>query len=209
MSTPTRQFRRLSIGQDMQEPRAQSTRTARTGRPDPSDDESDREEENESSSAESESEGGSSSDEEGDESSDGDESTSTSTVLARSGITYDLSSLDTESEAKALVGLTGQFDVLNCRTSSAGYDFQLLDRPRVHISADAPTCTCSTFQGRPGTACQHIFVSVPSPQRDKKYGGLPPANTYLCSGFSTNSMATSSPSPRPGRWLCPATVAPA
>ncbi|KAJ5180535.1 hypothetical protein N7492_003745 [Penicillium capsulatum] len=157
MSPPTRQFHRLSIGQDMQEPRAQSTRTARMGRPDPSGDDGNREEEDESSSAERESESGGDSDDEDDDSSDDDESTSASTVLARSGITYDLSSLDAESEAKALVGLTGQFDVLNCRASSAGYDFQLLDRPRVHISAEAPTCTCSTFQGRPENACQHIF----------------------------------------------------
>lgn len=207
MSPPTRQFHRLSIGQDMQEPRAQSTRTTRTRRPDPSDDdESGREGENETSSGERESEGEGSSDDEDDDSSDGDESTSASTVLARSGITYDLSSLDTESEAKALVGLTGQFDVLNCRTSSAGYDFQLLDRPKVHISAEAPTCTCSTFQGRPGTACQHIFVSVPIPLKGQ-VGRFPSANAYRCSGCSTSSMATSFPSPHPGRWLYPVTAA--
>jgi hypothetical protein len=67
--------------------------------------------------------------------------------------------LDTESEAKAMLGLTGQFEVVNCGVSSSGYDFQLLDRPRVHIGSGPPTCTCTTFQTRPGVACHHIFVS--------------------------------------------------
>lgn len=160
MSPPTKQFHRLSIGQDMQEARAQSSRTARTGRRDPSDDDESREEEDDTS-AESEGDSDDASGEDEEDSSDDDESTSSSTVLARSGITYDLSKLDTDSEAKALVGLTGKFDVLNCQASGSGYDFQLLDRPRVHISDETSTCTCSTFQAQPGTACQHIFVSGP------------------------------------------------
>lgn len=183
MSPPTRQFDRLSIGQNMPDDRAQASRTARdAGRPVPSDDgDGDEEEEEDSSAAESSSEGGegeegsegaekegensSDDDEENDsnDSNDGDdnESTSTSTVRAQSGITYDLRHLDTESEARALVGLTGQFEVVNCRTSDSGYDFQLLDRPRVHIGSDSPRCTCSTFQRRPEVACHHIFVCVP------------------------------------------------
>jgi hypothetical protein len=58
-----------------------------------------------------------------------------------------------------LLGLTGQFEVVNCGASSAGYEFQLLDRPRVHIGPDPPTCTCTTFQSQPDVACHHIFVS--------------------------------------------------
>lgn len=155
MSAPTRQFHRLSIGQDMSESRARPTRMARTaGQPDSSNNESDHDEDDRSSEEESESG-------EDEESSD-EESTGASTVRAQSGITYDLRHLDTESEARALVGLTGHFDVVNCRTSSSGYDFQLLDRPRVHIDRGAPTCTCPTFQGRPELACHHIFVSAPS-----------------------------------------------
>lgn len=96
--------------------------------------------------------------EEDDDSSEED-STRASTVRTRSGITYDLRRLDTESEAKALLGLTGQFEVVNCGVSSSGYDFQLLDRPQVHIGPGPPTCTCTTFQTRPGVACHHIFVS--------------------------------------------------
>jgi hypothetical protein len=88
-----------------------------------------------------------------------EESTGVS-VLAPSGITYDLSQLDSESEARAFVGLTGSFDVVNCRSTSAGYVFQLHDRPQVHIGSDSATCTCSGFQGHPEGACQHIFVST-------------------------------------------------
>lgn len=160
----------------MPDDRAQAPRTARNaGQQDPSDDDEDGEEED-SSSAEgsSEKDGGEEGNEEAEkesESSDGDDdddenddnedSTRTSTVRARSGITYDLRHLDTEPEARALVGLTGQFEVVNCRISDSGYDFQLLDRPRVHIGSESPTCTCSTFQARPEVACHHIFVCVP------------------------------------------------
>jgi hypothetical protein len=149
MAPPTRQLHRLSIGQDMpvsRNPRAQ-------GQPGPA--ESHRDEGDDSSSAESESEESDESEE-----SSGGESDGGSKVRAHSGITYDLSHLDTECEAQAMVGLMGEFDVVNCRASSEGFDFQLLDRPRVHIGPDSPTCTCSTFQDRPEGACQHIFVSV-------------------------------------------------
>lgn len=192
MSPPTRQFGRLSIGQNMPDDRAQVTGTARDdGRPArPDDDEDDgEEEEDDSSPAESpreENEGEEGSEEaerNSEESSQNDgsnddahnEPTSTSVVRARSGITYDLRHLDSESEARALVGLTGQFEVVNCRTSDSGYDFQLLDRPRVHIGSDSPTCTCATFQGRPEVACHHIFVRVP---------------WALCSRFQTRPVLT-------------------
>lgn len=176
MAPPTRQFHRLSIGQDMPETRARSSRTARVaGRsaaPTYRDDnsgpgnEGDNDSPVESSSEEEEDE-----DEDEDEGEDEDEneeeddsseeeSTRASTVRTRSGITYNLRHLDTESEAKALLGLTGQFEVVNCGVSSSGYDFQLLDRPRVHIGPGPPTCTCTTFQSRPGVACHHIFVST-------------------------------------------------
>ncbi|KAJ5096943.1 hypothetical protein N7456_007664 [Penicillium angulare] len=157
MSAPTRQLNRLSIGQNMPETRAQSTRTTRTGREDPSDDdESDRE--NDSSSATG-SESGSDDDDDGGSSDEEQEQESSgrSTFRARSGITYDLSSLDAESGPNALVGLKSQFDVVNCRGSDHGYDFQLLDRAHVHVGSDSTTCTCSTFKARPQVACQHIF----------------------------------------------------
>jgi hypothetical protein len=151
MSAPTRQFHRLSIGRDMAGTRAQA-RTARAAGPDPSDDDSDHDDGgNDSSLDESSSEA---------EESD-DESTSASAVLAGSGITYNLAQLDSESEARALVGLTGQFDVVNCRATRSGYEFQLSDRPQVHLGPDSYICTCPTFQGRPDVACQHIFVGSP------------------------------------------------
>jgi hypothetical protein len=157
MSAPTRQFNRLSIGRNMSETTLPA-RVARAGRPDPSDDDSDREEDD-SSSEESSSDGDEADEEE--ESSGEEESESTSaSVLAPSGITYDLSQLDSELEASAIVGLNGGFDVVNCRSTAEGYDFQLLDRPQVHIDSDSSTCSCHAFQNRPDGACQHIFVSV-------------------------------------------------
>ncbi|KAJ5938201.1 hypothetical protein N7454_004543 [Penicillium verhagenii] len=142
MTAPTRQFHRLSIGDNMPETRSQFTHT---GRPIPSDGS-----EREDSSVE-----GSETGSEEEESSD--EEPSERTILARSGITYDLRDLDHEVEASALVGLRSQFEVVNCRASDSGYDFQLLDRPQVHVGSNSTTCTCLTFQARPTAACQHIF----------------------------------------------------
>ncbi|KAJ5496583.1 hypothetical protein N7463_008570 [Penicillium fimorum] len=145
MSAPTGQFHRLSIGRNMTDTTL-PTRAARAGRPDSSDSEG--EDSSESSSGE---------EEENEESSDEQSESTSASVLALSGITYDLSQLDSESEARAFVGLTGRFDVVNCRSTPAGYDFQLLDRPQVHIGSDSSTCTCPVFQDRPDGACQHIF----------------------------------------------------
>ncbi|KAG2014770.1 hypothetical protein GB937_006489 [Aspergillus fischeri] len=88
----------------------------------------------------------------------GEESAGLSAVQANSGIVYDLARLDGDSEARALVGLTSHFDVVGCCSISGGYDFQLSERPRVHIGSDAYTCTCLTFSGHPEVACQHIFL---------------------------------------------------
>ncbi|KAJ5663950.1 hypothetical protein N7507_004681 [Penicillium longicatenatum] len=141
MSAPTRQFHRLSISHDMPETRP----TTRTGRPDPSD-----ESEREDSSVEE-------SEVESEEGESNDDEASGKTILARSGITYDMKNLDDETGANASVGLRSQYEVVNCRASDSGYDFQLLDRPQVHVGPDSTTCTCSTFQSRPQAACQHIF----------------------------------------------------
>ncbi|CAG8067837.1 unnamed protein product [Penicillium olsonii] len=138
MTAPTSQFHRLSIGPNMSD----QTLPAR-GRPNPHDSDSPSE----------------ASSEEGRETSEVSESTSAS-ILAPSGITYDLSHLDSETEARALVGLTGSFDVVNSQHTSAGYDFQLIDRPRVRIGADSSTCTCAVFQSHPDGACHHIFWLV-------------------------------------------------
>ncbi|KAJ5554296.1 Zinc finger SWIM-type [Penicillium frequentans] len=121
------------------------TRSSTRGRPDPSD-----ESEREDSSVEE-------SEVESEEEESSDDEPAGKTILARSGITYDMKNLDDETGANASVGLRSQFEVVNCRASDSGYDFQLLDRPQVHVGSDSTTCTCSTFQSRPQAACQHIF----------------------------------------------------
>ncbi|KAJ5932499.1 hypothetical protein N7516_006988 [Penicillium verrucosum] len=132
---------------------------AHAGRSDTSND-SDRGEDD-SSSEQNSSDGEEEDEDEDEESSDvGQSESNSASVLATSGITYDLSQLDSESEARAFVGLTGHFDVINCRSTPAGYDFQLSDQPQVHIGADSSTCTCAVFQDRPDGACQHIFWLV-------------------------------------------------
>ncbi|KAF7593388.1 hypothetical protein BBP40_011578 [Aspergillus hancockii] len=85
------------------------------------------------------------------------ESVESSTLQGKSGITYDLAKLDPESEARALIGLTSDFDVIGCRKTKTGFNFLLSERPRVHLDSDGYTCTCSAFPGQPGVACQHIF----------------------------------------------------
>ena len=205
MAPPTRQFHRLSIGQDMPETRAQSSRTARVaGRSDPADmddnsgpgNQGDDDSPEESSSEEEEDEDEEEGENEEEDDSSEEESTRAPTVRTRSGITYDLRHLDTESEAKALVGLTGQFEVVNCGVSSSGYDFQLLDRPRVHIGPGPPTCTCTTFQTRPGVACHHIFVST-------QWLRICGVETEVYSKCSVTDGLLLSVAPRSALWLLP------
>lgn len=189
MSAPSRQFHRLSIGHNMPE-----TRSSTRGRPDPSD-----ESEREDSSVEE-------SEVESEEEESSDDEPAGKTILARSGITYDMKNLDDETGANASVGLRSQFEVINCRASDSGYDFQLLDRPQVHVGSDSTTCTCSTFQSRPQAACQHIFVSLfthPGAAFYSAEGTL----TSTGSGFLTSFMPISILHPlQPGR-PSPATVA--
>ncbi|PWY77221.1 hypothetical protein BO94DRAFT_538082 [Aspergillus sclerotioniger CBS 115572] len=136
MSAPTKQFHDLSITGDMPMTRSQTERE-----PPPND--SDSSELLESGS---------------DESDAGDGvSAVSSSIRGKSGITYDLAKLDSDCEAKALVGLTSQFNVASCCATPTGFDFQFTEHPRVHIGSKGYTCTCSTFSARPSVVCQHIF----------------------------------------------------
>lgn len=82
-----------------------------------------------------------------------------SKVLAESGITYNVARLGIDSLARALVGLTGRFDVVDCFTTQSGFGFCLLERPLVHVGKDSRySCSCVSFGNRPDLACQHVFV---------------------------------------------------
>lgn len=167
MSAPTKQFHKLSIGGNMPGRRSQAERrAAAAGSHRPSDDDDDENDDDDGElmqvsgeSEQAEEEGADEEDE--DEEEDVTESSQSSTLQARSGITYDLAHLDPDSEARALLGLTGRFDVIHCESTRTGYDFRLSERPQVHIGSDTYTCTCSAYQSRPDVACQHIFVSFP------------------------------------------------
>jgi hypothetical protein len=128
----------------------------RAGPPDPSDDS---DQSSEGSSEKSSGEEGEDQEEEDESSAEAESESTHETVRAPSGITYDLRELESESQARALVGLTSQFEV-NCRVTPTGHDLQLLDRSQVHVGSEATTCTCSVFKGHPEEPCQHIFVSV-------------------------------------------------
>jgi hypothetical protein len=112
-------------------------------------------------------------------------------IQGKSGISYDLAGLDPDSEARALVGLTSEFEVISCTTTETGYDFQLLERPRVHLNHNAYTCTCSTFASRPDVACQHIFVSPagplhpPDPRTTASADSCPSGSSTSCTAVSS------------------------
>ncbi|RAH62362.1 SWIM zinc finger family protein [Aspergillus piperis CBS 112811] len=135
MSAPTRQFHDLSITGNMPTTRSHPEKEPHT-------DDSDSSELLRSESDESHAEG---------------DSAASSSVRGKSGITYDLARLDSDTEARALVGLTSQFKVVSCCTTRTGFDFQFIEQPRVHLGSEGYTCTCSTFSGMPNVACQHIF----------------------------------------------------
>ncbi|KAL4968054.1 uncharacterized protein BDV14DRAFT_8038 [Aspergillus stella-maris] len=85
-------------------------------------------------------------------------------LRAPSGLVYDLrgSGLDRETEARALLGLTTDFEVLFCGLEGEGYEFVFGERVRVRIDGDEDeegdyTCTCAAFRGRRDVACPHIF----------------------------------------------------
>ncbi|THC99311.1 hypothetical protein EYZ11_001217 [Aspergillus tanneri] len=59
--------------------------------------------------------------------------------IGKSGITYDLASLDPESEARVIVGFSTQFDVVTCCSTPTGYDFQLTERSQVHLGSNTST----------------------------------------------------------------------
>ena len=133
MSLPTKRLHRLSIGNDMPDRRSPGEGPAR---PDSG--------QIESSTDESESE---------------DVSPEEFTTEGSSGIKYRLDKLDNHAEARALVGLTSEFDITTCSQWPTGYHFQLSEHQQVHVGQNGYTCTCLTFLSRPTVACQHIFVS--------------------------------------------------
>ncbi|KAL4955695.1 hypothetical protein BDW69DRAFT_112350 [Aspergillus filifer] len=87
-------------------------------------------------------------------------------LSAPSGLVYDLrgSGLDRETEARALLGLTTDFEVLFCGLEGEGYEFVFGERVRVKIDGDEDeedegeyTCTCAAFRRRRDVACQHVY----------------------------------------------------
>ncbi|KAL1968493.1 hypothetical protein VTN77DRAFT_1703 [Rasamsonia byssochlamydoides] len=174
MSPPTKQLGKLSIGENMPTTRSQARRAQDAEAPrhdeDDTDDVSDDAPGNESDETEEE-----------EEEEEEDNQPLARMVRARSKIVYDLESLEMESRARALAGLTGQFDVIYCRETPGVYEFQLAERPLVRIRAGAPECTCSEFENRPDIACRHIFWLV-----DQLYDSIsprtPPPGVPLSSG---------------------------
>ncbi|KAL3463130.1 hypothetical protein BJX64DRAFT_128711 [Aspergillus heterothallicus] len=92
-----------------------------------------------------------------------------SRVKSSAGLTYDLSQsgLDTETRARAIIGLTTDFDVQWCSSTLTGWDFVMGKQLHVCIACDTAsptngrndsyTCTCAVFRAKPSVACQHIF----------------------------------------------------
>lgn len=182
MSAPTKQFHGLSITGDMPTTRSQPEKEPHT-------DDSDSSELLRSESEESHAEEG--------------DSAASSSVRGKSGITYDLARLDSDTEARALVGLTSQFKVVSCCTTRTGFDFQFIEQPRVHLGPEGYTCTCSTFSGRPNVACQHIFVSNLMPPPRVKFSSLSSGFLTLSeSGFLISFMAASSLNLLPPTFFC-------
>ncbi|KAL4934040.1 uncharacterized protein BDV17DRAFT_73303 [Aspergillus undulatus] len=92
--------------------------------------------------------------------------TDLSAVKTSSGLVYDFrsSGLDRETEARALLGLTTDFEVLFCGREEGGYEFVFGERVRVRMDIDEDededgdyTCSCAAFRGVNDVACQHIF----------------------------------------------------
>lgn len=102
--------------------------------------------------------------EEGEEDDDNEEEETSdplaSMVRAQSRIVYDVDGLEMEARFRAVAGLTSEFGVVYCRDVGGGFEFQLEERPVIHIGGGSARCSCSEFETRPDMACRHIFVST-------------------------------------------------
>ncbi|KAL5336071.1 hypothetical protein BJX70DRAFT_373787 [Aspergillus crustosus] len=144
----------------------------------------------------------------------GRQGTDTAAVRASSGIIYDLdaSSLDPESESRALLGLTMDFDVLFCGSMRGGngYEFVFEEQVCVQIGVDEGVggneseyrCTCAVFRARRGVACHHIFWLLDQLQGlfASRYSSLLPSRVLLKSdghaqGFMRIERLLSTPAP--------------
>ncbi|KAH8698284.1 hypothetical protein BGW36DRAFT_425996 [Talaromyces proteolyticus] len=181
---PTRQLGKLSLGGNMPTTRSQAHRLANPGLPRNDREQGDDKErggnsqelEHDSQSESDDSAEASDTDALGDDEDDEDDSDSqraldplASMVRGRSHIVYDIESLDDDSRARALAGLSGQFDMVYCRAAPSFYEFQLAERPQIRIRQGGAECTCSEYQNRPDMACRHIFWLV-----DQVYENLSP-----------------------------------
>lgn len=153
MSAPTKKLGKLSIG---------STRSQ------PHEDMEPRDPQNHPSESSSDDE--SSADEAG--ASGSPSSTRSLIVEGESTITYDLRKLTSDVRTQAIAGLKGSFDVERCREKRGGYQFQLVDRGKIHIGEDVATCSCSDFDDEPNMACRHVFVSQPYTNEKNLIQGL-------------------------------------
>ncbi|KAL4936118.1 hypothetical protein BDV06DRAFT_228191 [Aspergillus oleicola] len=138
-------------------------------------------------------------------------------LKAPSGLVYDLrsSGLDRETEARALLGLTTDFELLFCGLEGEGYEFVFCERVRVRICLGGDedededgeyTCTCAAFRGRRDVACQHAFwlldqirgqlVSAPpTPSKillssDGHAQGLPRIERFLSDPTTNHTLET-------------------
>lgn len=145
MSAPTRQFRNLSLGQDMPITRGQAQRLSSEAQPD---------------------ESSSSSRENSDEEVTAGPSASRQSsppgliIRGRSTINYRLREFPPASYYSASTGLSGTYQVEQCWTTAEAYVFNLTDHVSVHLRAEEMVCDCVEFNRSPGRACRHIFVSV-------------------------------------------------
>ncbi|KAL1994613.1 hypothetical protein VTN49DRAFT_2083 [Thermomyces lanuginosus] len=128
--------------------------------------------------------------EEGEEDDDNEEEETSdplaSMVRAQSRIVYDVDGLEMEARFRAVAGLTSEFGVVYCRDVGGGFEFQLEERPVIHIGGGSARCSCSEFETRPDMACRHIFWLA-----DQLYDSLtpqtpPPGLPLTKEGFSPN-----------------------
>lgn len=80
-------------------------------------------------------------------------------ISGKSRIRYDIRPLSPSSRDRAVVGLTGNYEVGSCRSRHGNLDFYLADRGHVRFSAEKLSCDCTDFEKAGTNACRHIFVS--------------------------------------------------
>ncbi|KAI1911554.1 hypothetical protein LOZ39_002647 [Ophidiomyces ophidiicola] len=83
----------------------------------------------------------------------------TTVVRGSTNFPFDIGGLSQAARSRAVHGLRGEFVMDKCRSTRAGFEFDVADRGRIRLSDGSLACSCRDFQ-QTELACRHIYWLV-------------------------------------------------